>query len=73
MKRRDYANEDTIFFLLGDLHNLEGDFINKKNISCNYTCSVCNLSTFIDFVKLFPPDKIREIHHGIVLLQKDRC
>ena len=68
MKCLDCANEDTIFFLLDDLYNSEGDFINKENINCNYTCSVCNLSTFIDFAKLFPPIKIREIYHWIVLL-----
>ena len=50
MKCQDCTNQDTIFFLLGDLYNLEGHFINIKNISCNYACSVSNLSTFNDFV-----------------------
>ena len=71
MKCLDCANQETMKFCLGDLYNLEGDFINKRNIDYNYMCSICNLNTFIDFVRLFSADKIRKIYDGIILLQEN--
>ena len=64
------CNQNTIKSVLRELFNLEGDFIDEKNIDCNYTCSVCKMKIFIDFAKIFKPNKIREIDDGTVLLQK---
>ena len=33
MKCLDCGNQETIYFCLGDLYNLEGDFINKKTLT----------------------------------------
>ena len=69
IKCLDCCNQDTIKLVLGDLFNLEGD--NEKNIDCNCACSVCKLNIFLDFAKIFKPNKIREIYNGIVLLQEN--
>ena len=69
VKCLDCCNKNIIHFFLGDSFNLEGEFINRKDIDCIYTCSVSKLEIFIDFAKIFKPNKIREIYNEIVLLQ----
>ena len=67
----DCLNQNQIKCMLSDLFNLEGDFINSKNIDCNYRFLGCNLQIFIDYSNISKPKTIREIYDGIVMLQEN--
>ena len=62
---------EELSFRLGNLFNLEGDFIlgtNEEIYVLNRSCKQCGCFYYLDFKEIFTHVEIREIYHGIKIL-----
>ena len=66
----DCSKEKQVSLKLGIFFNTERDYICTYEINCNFICYQCNLSIFIDLKKIFKPQIIRDIYHGIKIVNK---
>ena len=66
----DCSKEKQVSLKLGIFFNTEGDYICTYESNCNIICYQCNLSIFIDLKKIFKPQIIRDIYHGIKIVHK---
>ena len=65
---------EELSFHLGNLFNLEGDFIletNEEIYVSNRSCKRCGCFYYLEFKKIFSPVKIREIYDGIKILESE--
>ena len=61
-------------FLVGDLFNIEGDLTLSDVEYINFGNRIyenCEAYIFIDFKKIFPPRRIRELYHGLCVIKKE--
>ena len=56
----------------GKCFYLESDYICTYQSGCNFIGNYCKLSIFIDLKNTFKPQTIRDIYHGILLLQEGK-
>ena len=70
----DCRHKVTINFLAGDLFKIEGDLILSDAEYINFrnrNCQNCQACIFIDFKKIFLPRRIRELYHGLCIIEKE--
>ena len=63
---------EELSFCLGNLFNLEGNFILETNEEIYFPIrSLCGCFYYFDFKKIFTPVKIREVYDGIKILESE--
>ena len=64
----------TTNFLAGNLFNIEDDLtlsdVEYVNFG-NRSCQNCQVYILIYFKKIFPPRRIRELYHGLCVIEKE--
>ena len=64
----------TTNFLAGDLSNIKGDLIISDAEYINFSnrnFQNCHAYIFIDFKKIFLPRGIRELYHGLCIIEEE--